>query len=75
VWTINWWPWRKKPVRASGEAAALEREAAAAAEREADHHRRLSLERTYQTVQAHERDIRAAAERVQAELDVLRREH
>jgi hypothetical protein len=53
----------------------VEREAAAAAEREADHHRRLSLERTYQTVQAHERDIRAAAERVQAELDVLRREH
>lgn len=52
-----------------------EMEAADAAEREADHHRRLSLERTYQTVQAHERDIRAAAERVQAELDVLRREH
>jgi hypothetical protein len=70
VWTINWWPWRKKAaegVGAAGDAAALEREA--------DHHRRLSLERTYQTVQAHERDIRAAAERVQAELDVLRREH
>jgi hypothetical protein len=53
----------------------LEKEAADTAEREAAHHRRLSLERTYQTVQAHERDIRAAAERVQAELDVLRREH
>jgi hypothetical protein len=72
---IDWLPWRRKPAGdagASGDAAALEREAA---EREADHHRRLSLERTYQTVQAHERDIRAAAERVQAELDVLRREH
>jgi hypothetical protein len=63
---IDWLPWRKKPAGASGEAAAAEREAA--------HRRRLSLERTYQTVQAHERDIRAAAERVQTELDVLRRE-
>jgi hypothetical protein len=66
VWTINWWPWRRKPA-GGAEAAALE-------EAEANHRRRLSLERTYQTVQAHERDIRAAAERVQAELDVLRRE-
>lgn len=69
---IDWLPWRRKPSGAVGDA---EMEAADAAEREADHHRRLSLERTYQTVQAHERDIRAAAERVQAELDVLRREH
>jgi hypothetical protein len=73
VWTINWWPWRRKSVGGAGDAAALEREAAE--EAEANHRRRLSLERTYQTVQAHERDIRAAAERVQAELDVLRREH
>jgi hypothetical protein len=72
VWTINWWPWRKKPAEGAGAEGDAEREAA---EREAAHHRRLSLERTYQTVQAHERDIRAAAERVQAELDVLRREH
>jgi hypothetical protein len=68
VWTINWWPWRRKP------ADGAEAEAAAAEEAEANHRRRLALERTYQTVQAHERDIRAAAERVQAELDVLRRE-
>jgi hypothetical protein len=49
-------------------------EAAALEEAESNHRRRLALERTYQTVQAHERDIRAAAERVQTELDVLRRE-
>jgi hypothetical protein len=68
VWTINWWPWRRKPTEGTGsEAAALE-------EAEANHRRRLALERTYQTVQAHERDIHAAVERVQTELDVLRRE-
>jgi hypothetical protein len=44
-------------------------------EAEVNQRRRLSLEQTYQTVQAHERDIRTAAARVQAELDVLRREH
>jgi hypothetical protein len=60
-------PWRKKPAGGAGEAAVVE-------EAEANHRRRLALERTYQTVQAHERDIRAAAERVQTELDVLRRE-
>jgi hypothetical protein len=70
VWTINWWPWRRKPAGGAG----AEAEAEAAEEAEANHRRRLSLERTYQTVQAHERDIRAAAERVQTELDVLRRE-
>jgi hypothetical protein len=65
---IDWLPWRKKPTEpVDGEA--LERES------EAAQHRRLSLERTYQAVQTQERDIRAAAERVQAELDVLRREH
>jgi hypothetical protein len=65
---IDWLPWRRKPVGEAGvEAAALE-------EVEADQRRRLALERTYRTVQAHEQDIRAAAERVQAELDVLRRE-
>jgi hypothetical protein len=64
-----------KEASGAGERDGAALEAADTAEREADHHRRLSLERTYQTVQAHERDIRAAAERVQAELDVLRREH
>jgi hypothetical protein len=72
---INWWPWRRKPAEGAGAEGDAEREAEAKRVAEADHHRRLSLERTYQTVQARERDIRAAAERVQAELDVLRREH
>jgi hypothetical protein len=75
VWTINWWPWRKKPAGGAGGAGGAGDAEREAAEREAAQHRRLSLERTYQAVQTQERDIRAAAERVQAELDVLRREH
>jgi hypothetical protein len=37
--------------------------------------RRLLLEHTYTAAQEQERELRAAAERIQAELDVLRREH
>jgi hypothetical protein len=39
-----------------------------------DERRRLTLERTYATVQEQEQEMRAAADRIQTELDVLRRE-
>jgi hypothetical protein len=68
----RWVPWGKPWDNA---ATNPRRNVSGTDEDATDARRRLVLERTYMAAQEQERELRAAADRIQTELDVLRREH
>jgi hypothetical protein len=63
----SWLPWGKEATNPRRNVSGTDEDAT-------DERRRLLLEHTYTAAQEQEQELRAAADRIQAELDVLRRE-